>query len=391
MTREELEILLLPEVRKAIEENIGRDPLRVALDRHVPHARVVASQVKYLQRAKTKLPRLYAARAILPDRAFEQSSSDECAAAKRLGGGTLLDLTCGLGVDSMHFAERFERVVALERDEVLADVVRENMRRMGVENGAVVTASAEEYVAHAVERGERFDWVYADPDRRTADGRRVVRLEECSPNVVDMMPLIGRLTERVALKNSPLFDVDEAFRLFAECGVEVISLGDECKEVMIYIDGREPMLAAEAISRGRIEVNLSDLERFATGQRELTTEDFASEEYRYLVGPDVALQKARLVKYALGGKADVWSNNSFGFARTMPDEVVGRVMPIKQIYPYDVKQLKRRFRGEGVDILLRDFPVGVDEVRRKVGMKSGSKHRIALTRIEGKAYVIELE
>ena len=391
MTREELEILLLPEVRKAIEENIERDPLRVALDRHVPHARVVASQVKYLQRAKTKLPRLYAARAILPDRAFEQSSSDECAAAKRLGGGTLLDLTCGLGVDSMHFAERFERVVALERDEVLADVVRENMRRMGVENVEVVTASAEEYVAHAVERGERFDWVYADPDRRTADGRRVVRLEECSPNVVDMMPLIGRLTECVALKNSPLFDVDEAFRLFAGCGVEVISLGDECKEVMIYIDGREPMLAAEAISRGRIEVTLSVLEQFATGQRELTTEDFASDEYRYLVVPDVALHKARLVKYALDGKADVWSNNSFGFARTMPDEVVGRVMPIKQIYPYDVKQLKRRFRGEGVDILLRDFPVGVDEVRRKVGMKSGSKHRIALTRIEGKAYVIELE
>lgn len=391
MTRDELEILLLPEVRKAIEENIERDPLRVALDRHVPHARVVASQVKYLQRAKSKLPRLYAARAILPDRAFEQSSSDECAAAKRLGGGTLLDLTCGLGVDSMHFAERFERVVALERDEVLADVVRENMRRMGVENVEVVTASAEEYVAHAVERGERFDWVYADPDRRTADGRRVVRLEECSPNVVDMMPLIGQLTERVALKNSPLFDVDEAFRLFAECGVEVISLGDECKEVMIYIDGREPMLAAEAISRGRVEVNLSDLEQFATGQRELTTEDFASDEYRYLVVPDVALQKARLVKYALGGKADVWSNNSFGFARTMPDEVVGRVMPIKQIYPYDVKQLKRRFRGEGVDILLRDFPIGVDEVRRKVGMKSGSKHRIALTRIEGKAYVIVLE
>lgn len=391
MTREELEILLLPEVRNAIEENIGRDPLRVALDRHVPHARVVASQVKYLQRAKTKLPRLYAARAILPDRAFEQSSSDECAAAKRIGGGTLLDLTCGLGVDSMHFAERFERVVALERDEVLADVVRENMRRMGVENVEVVTASAEEYVAHAVERGERFDWVYADPDRRTADGRRVVRLEECSPNVVDIMPLIGQLTERVALKNSPLFDVDEAFRLFAGCGVEVISLGDECKEVMIYIDGREPMLAAEAISRGRIEVTLSVLEQFATGQRELTTEDFASDEYRYLVVPDVALHKARLVKYALDGKADVWSNNSFGFARTMPDEVVGRVMPIKQIYPYDVKQLKRRFRGEGVDILLRDFPVGVDEVRRKVGMKSGSKHRIALTRIEGKAYVIELE
>jgi SAM-dependent methyltransferase len=390
MRREELDILLLSDVRQAIEENIERDPLKVALDKNLRYAREVASQVKYLQRAKSKLPRLYEARGIIPDRAFEQSSSDECAAAKRLEGGRLLDLTCGLGIDSSRFAERFERVVAVERDEVLSDVVRENMRRMGIANVEVVTASAEDYLQQALERGERFDWVYADPDRRTADGRRVVRLEDCSPNMVELMPLIGRLTERVAIKNSPLFDVDEAFRLFGKCGVEVISLGDECKEVMIYADGREPMLAAEAIARGRVEVTLADLERYEA-EREGVAKEFDAEAYGYLVVPDVALLKARIVEYALRGKADVWSNNSFGFARELPEGVVGRVMKIKQIYPYDIKQLKRRFKGEGVDILLRDFPVGVDEVRRKAGMKSGSKHRIALTRIEGKAYVIELE
>ena len=390
MRREELDILLLPDVRQAIEENIERDPLKVALDKNLRYAREVASQVKYLQRSKSKLPRLYEARGIIPDRAFEQSSSDECAAAKRLEGGRLLDLTCGLGIDSSRFAERFERVVAVERDEVLSDVVRENMRRMGIANVEVVTASAEDYLQQALERGERFDWVYADPDRRTADGRRVVRLEDCSPNMVELMPLIGRLTERVAIKNSPLFDVDEAFRLFGKCGVEVISLGDECKEVMIYADGREPMLAAEAIARGRVEVTLADLERYEA-EREGVAKEFDAEAYGYLVVPDVALLKARIVEYALRGKADVWSNNSFGFARELPEGVVGRVMKIKHIYPYDIKQLKRRFKGEGVDILLRDFPVGVDEVRRKAGMKSGSKHRIALTRIEGKAYVIELE
>lgn len=390
MRREELDILLLSDVRQAIEENIERDPLKVALDKNLRYAREVASQVKYLQRAKSKLPRLYEARGIISDRAFEQSSSDECAAAKRLEGGRLLDLTCGLGIDSSRFAERFERVVALERDEVLADVVRENMRRMGIANVEVVTASAEEYVQQAVERGERFDWVYADPDRRTADGRRVVKLEDCSPNMVELMPLIGRLAERVAIKNSPLFDVDEAFRLFGKCGVEVISLGDECKEVMIYADGREPMLAAEAIARGRVEVTLADLERYEA-EREGVAKEFDAEAYGYLVVPDVALLKARIVEYALRGKAEVWSNNSFGFARELPEGVVGRVMKIKEIYPYDAKQLKRRFKGEGVDILLRDFPVGVDEVRRKAGMKSGSRHKIALTRIGGKSYVIELE
>ena len=81
MTRSELDILLLPEVRQAIEQNLGRDPLSVALDKSVPYAREVATQLKYLERARHKLPTLYAARCIIPGRAFEQSSSEESAAA----------------------------------------------------------------------------------------------------------------------------------------------------------------------------------------------------------------------------------------------------------------------------------------------------------------------
>ena len=66
-------------------------------------------------------------------------------------------------------------------------------------------------------------------------------------------------------------------------------------QVMIYADGREPMLAAEAIARGRAEVRLSELEQFRA-EREGAVAKFAAEEYRYLVIPDVALQKARLVE-----------------------------------------------------------------------------------------------
>ena len=382
MTREELTILQLPEVRQAIEDNICRDAVQVALDSRIPYAREVATQVKYLQRARTKLPRLYEARGIIPARAFEQSSSEECAAAKRLSGGTLLDLTCGLGMDSIAFAERFERVVALERDEILAEVVRENLRRMGVTNVEVVTTSAEEYIATC---NERFDWVYADPDRRTAEGKRVVRLEDCSPNMVALYAQLQRITERVAIKNSPLFDVDEAFRLFGACGVEVISLGGECKEVNIYIDGRRPTLAAEAVGRARVEFLRDEV------SDEPFDGEFAAEEYKWLIIPDVALQKARLAQHALLGQADIWSNNSFGFARTEPHDVLGRVERIARIEPFDIKRLKKELKGQGVDIILRDFPIGVDELRRRTSTRSGTTHRLALTKIHGKSYTIFLE
>ena len=382
MTREEFSILLQPEVRQAIEENIDRDPLQVALDRGIVHAREVASQLKYLQRARTKLPRLYEARAIIPQRAFEQSSSEECAAAKRMRGGRLLDLTCGLGMDAVAMADRFERVVAVERDEVLADVVRENLRRMGVENVEVVTASAEEYVSSCE---EQFDWVYADPDRRTAEGKRVVRLEDCSPDMVSLYPALGRITERVAIKNSPLFDIEEAFRLFGDCTVEVLSLAGECKEVNIYIDGCGARIVAEAVGRERVEYAREEVvDSPCEGE-------FEAEEYHYLIVPDVALQKARLVQHALRGKADVWSNNSFGFAREKVEGILGRVEEIEKIEKFDPKALKRELRGVGVDILVREFPMSVDQVRQRTGMRSGAERRIALTRIKGQAYTIFLK
>jgi SAM-dependent methyltransferase len=382
MSGEELDILRLPEVRQAIEENIERDPLRVALDSRIPHAREVATQVKYLHRARQKLRRMYEARCILPQRAFEQASSEQTAAAKRLSGGRLLDLTCGLGIDSTAMAERFESVVAIERDEVLAEVVRENLRRQGIDNVEVVTASAEEYVAACK---EQFDWIYVDPDRRTDQGRRVVRLEDCSPNVVELWPALKRISSRVAIKNSPLFDVEEAFRLFGHCGVEVLSLAGECKEVMIYADGREPALAAEAVGKGRVEFKRSEIVNWPM------PEEFAAAEYSHLIIPDVALQKARLVRHALHDVADVWSENSFGFARTEPRDVLGRVEEIARIEPFDMKALKRELKGVGTDITMRDFPHPLDEVRRRTGMRSGNEVRLALTKVEGRCYTIYLK
>ena len=373
--------MLHEEVRQAIKENLERDPLRIALDGKLPYAREVATQVKYLQRAKRKLPRLYAACGIIPQRAFEQSSSEECASAKRIEGESLLDLTCGLGMDAAALAGRFRRVVALERDQVLASVTRDNMRRMGIENVEVVNTSAEEYLAQCE---EHFDWIYVDPDRRTDKGERVFKLEDCSPNVLALMPHIKRVGEHLAIKNSPLFDVEEAFRLFPDASVEVVSLHDECKEVMIYLGGGEPTLSATAVGRGRVEFRRAELTSVAT------PEEFAKDEYRYLVIPDVSLQKARIVANALQGVADVWSNNSFGFARELPEGVLGRVERVERIEIFDIKSLKRELKGKGVDIILRDFPMGVDELRKRTASRSGNEKRIALTRIAGKSYTIYL-
>ena len=381
LTSEELALLLTEPVQQAIAAARGRDPLEVALDRRIPHARLVATQVKYLARAERKLPTYAAAQCILPPLAFEQASSEACAAHKAIAGDAVLDLTCGLGVDTLFLSRRFRRVVTLERDPVLADVARENFRRLGVGNVEVVTAAAEEYLDG---EGLRFDWVYADPDRRAADGRKLLRIEECSPDVLALRPRIRAAAARLCLKNSPLFDVDEALRLFSDARVEVVSLGDECKEVIVCDDGSGPLVTATALGRGSFAAR-PDAEPPAAPAR------FAAEHYRWLIVPDVALQKARLARLHLAGRADMWSENGFAFAAEEPHGVIGRVLSIKRIEPYDPRQLKRELKGRGAEVLKRDFPLPAEELMRRLGLHAGGDLRLAFTKSGGDFWTIRLK
>lgn len=381
LTSEELALLLTEPVQRAIAAARGRDPLEVALDRRILHARLVATQVKYLARAERKLPTYAAAQCILPPLAFEQASSEACAAHKAITGDAVLDLTCGLGVDTLFLSRRFRRVVTLERDPVLADVARENFRRLGVGNVEVVTAAAEEYLDG---EGLRFDWVYADPDRRAADGRRLLRIEECSPDVLALRPRIRAAAARLCLKNSPLFDVDEALRLFPDARVEVVSLGDECKEVIVCDDGSGPLVTATALGRGSFAAR-PDAEPPAAPAR------FAAERYRWLVVPDVALQKARLARLHLAGRVDMWSENGFAFAAEEPHGVIGRVLAIERIEPYDPRRLKRELKGRGAEVLKRDFPLPAEELMRRLGLHAGGDLRLAFTKSGGDFWTIRLK
>lgn len=383
MISSDIEIMLCEEFRHSVLSNIERDPVAVAMDKHLAHASLVATQVKYLQRARHKLPRLYEAGCVIPPRAFEQSSSEESADIKAISGSTLLDLTCGLGIDVMNFARRFERVVALERDAELAQVVRYNFKLLGIDNVEVITTSAEEYVATTK---EHFDWVFADPDRRSVEGRKMVLLEDCSPNVISLMPRLRDISERVGLKLSPLFDVDEAFRLFPYSEVEVVSIGGECKELNIYTGAERNVLRCVAAGVGSWEFEPKDMRVLPTA------EPLDTERAKYLIIPDVSLQKGRVAIAAFKPFAQIWSNNGYAFAEELPKEVLpAKVYAIERIERYNPKQLKREFKGVGVEILKRDTPLSVDAVRRATGMRAGSERMMAITSIASESWIMHIK
>ena len=380
-TAEEFSILCSEECYEAVKANIDRKPTDIALDKRVVHAAIVATQVKNLQKARTKLPSYFAVQAIVPTLAYEQSSSEECAERKQLEGESVLDLTCGLGVDSLALSKRFTRVVTLERNEMVAAVARENFRRLGATNIEVVCSSAEEYLATCT---DHFDWCFSDPDRRGEKGEKLVCLEDCSPNVVALMPTLKRIADKICIKCSPLFDVDEAFRLFGECAVETVSLGGEAKEVNIYIDGSVPRLAAVAVGIG--EVSASIEERNSAKWSALPS-DLA--QYCYITLPDVALQHSRMVAVAFEGKCDVWSNNGVALSIEKPEGVLGRTFEVEAIYNVD-NSFKKVIKGAKAEIYRRDFPMANAEICKKYKCSEGGREKWCFTRIGENFIAIKL-
>ncbi|MFI3269573.1 MAG: RsmD family RNA methyltransferase [Rikenellaceae bacterium] len=393
MTQEELKKVLSE--RETIERNIERKHTDVALDKSLCNRQLVASQVKYLQRAKSKLPEFYEARCIIPPLAFEQCSSEAAAAHKRIEGESVLELTCGLGVDAVALSRRFKRVVTIEINSVLAVTVRENLRRLNIENVEVVTGSAEEYLRSC---RERFDWVYVDPDRRSEDGRKLVLLEDCRPNILSLQADIERVSDRLAVKCSPLFDVDEAFRLFPRSSVETVSLGDECKEVIIYVDGGEgergERVGATAIGRGEVWVDRAEQGDFITAQV------IDLECYKYIILPDVALQKSRLARRVLGEICSIWSDNGVGFmseeeyAKYDAARHLGRVMRVDWMGEYEPKRVRKELSIRDIksaEIYKRECSMSNAQIAKQMKIKEGGRDKIVVAKLQNRMILAILQ
>ena len=213
----------------------------------------------------------------------------------------------------------------------------------------------------------------------------MVCLEDCSPDILSLREHIARVADRLCVKCSPLFDVDEAFRLFGNCRVEVVSMGGECKEVNIYTAAAEAEVAAVAIGIGEVCRPMAQRPECNAPQH------VALEEYRFLVVPDVAVAHARMVGCMASQGIDVWSTRGVGLAKQVPQGIVGRVFEIAQIHPFDIKRLRGLVRGHRVEIMRRDFPLSNQDICRKLGCHEGGTERWCMTSLGGQKVAIELK
>ena len=227
-----------------IEEHRLDDVRQLALslhDRPAEECRFILRQIEGWQRLRTKVPQWAACPDLLyPDRLpLEQCSGQETALYKAglvEGGELLVDLTGGLGVDFGFMARRFRRAVYVERDAELCRLARHNLPLLGLTQAEVREGDG---VAYLEAMEEVADVIYMDPFRRDGAGRKTVRIEDCTPDVAALLPLLRRRCRLLVVKLSPMLDITAALRaLGAGAGslsLHIVGSQGEVKEIVVCL------------------------------------------------------------------------------------------------------------------------------------------------------------
>ncbi|MEL6135247.1 MAG: hypothetical protein AAFR59_17965, partial [Bacteroidota bacterium] len=346
MTKEDIQILTDDRVRQIINDHIHEDPVRFALtfkSNEIPTS-LVSTQIKYLQRAKDKLPTYYNFRALIPPLAYEQASSEQAARMKRFSGGRCLDLTMGLGVDTLHFAQNFEHVTALEIQSSLHQIGQYNFQIMEIDHVHMLHTSAETFL-HQYD-GPSFDLVFLDPARRDAQGRKVHRLQDCIPNVIELWNNLRNIGKRIVVKVSPLYDIDAALREIPTLtGISVLSIKNEVKEVWLEwgpnVEKHPPLIL-------KLFDGEKETEHRFEWRKNLPAFPSLENHPRFWIEPDVAFYKARKLASLAHRYRDSWAkglNHAMGFIASDEiedhEEVPGRIFEVKEVFPFKPKLLKK--------------------------------------------------
>ena len=353
-------------------------------------------QIAGRQTALKKLPSWAAHDGVVypPHLNMEQCSSEQTARYKAQlagEGGTYVDLTGGFGVDFYWMSQGFQKRIYVEQNEQLCAISTENFRTLGLAC-SVCCCDTATYLTQQ----DHADLIYLDPARRDEHGGRTYDIADCSPNVLELLPMLMQKADKVILKLSPMLDWCKAVSdLGCVSEVHIISVNNECKELVLVLTPHQ----SETInlfcvnndnvfpivrSLRTVSSLPTDYESAAYGPN---TERLLSSDAKYIYEPNASIMKAGCFdaleeRYAV---RQVSVNSHLFLSVDEIDDFPGRRFEILAISSMNKRELKDALASvEKANIAVRNFPLTVDQLRKKLKLKDGGDVYIfATTKADG--------
>lgn len=392
----------LPEFNESffsfVKQNLGKDAMRLRLKKssHPDFSMELAIvQVEARgRRLEKKIPDWCAReRVVFPSLlSTEQCSSQETASYKQrlVRGNSLCDLTGGLGIDTYYMAQCVEKAVYIEQNQLYCHVARHNFDVLDMPHIEVYNSDCNTFLANTE---QCFDTIFIDPARRGKAQERLFALADCEPNVLSMMPLLLARCKRLIIKLSPMVDISMLRQEIARpCVLYVVSLGNECKEILAVIDTDIAEPTIHDITCVVIGKNVEVKELHFTYERESEAAcTMATEVGAYLYEPDTALLKAGMFRSVCGvyGVQKLHKNSHLYTSQDLVDKFAGRAFRVIEVLPFS-SSLCKGFAKQyaSCNITTRNFPLSAVELRKKLKVRDGGDVYLFATTVADNNHVL---
>lgn len=358
-------------IRQHVDEDVRQLALRGTKDSEVDLA-FALDQIAGRQKARVKLPSWAAVDGIVypPHLSMEQCSSEQTARYKAgmAGKGELfVDLTAGFGVDVAFISQGFRKAVHIEQQKSLCEISSENYRLLGLDHVQVVCGDGVAYL----DQLSHADLLYIDPARRDEHGGRTYGLADCTPNVLELIDEMLEKADRVMIKLSPMLDWRKAV---ADVGhvteVHIVSVDNECKELLLVASKEETPLKVVCIN------NADSFEYNPTASDGGVVPGEWNQDTlpHFLYEPNASIMKAgcfgevaeRFMMMQLDRNSHLFVSGEdvAGFP--------GRQFIVERTTSMNKRELKAALEGcDRANITVRNFPMSVAELRKRLKLKDG--------------------
>lgn len=365
-------------------------------------------QIAGRQKAKTKLPSWAAIDGIIypPHLSMEQCSSEQTARYKGClvmddgcwlndkkteGSGTVsfVDLTGGFGVDfafiasaiNQHLTPITQHLIYIERQAPLCAISSENFKLLGLNHIEVVCADGVEYL-HQLDHA---DLIFLDPARRDDHGGRTYGIADCTPNVLELRDELLQKADRVMLKLSPMLDWRKAVDDLGNVSeVHIVSVDNECKELLLILSKEEKPLKLFCVNNDQVFDSVTGGRFFCDIAGGVTKEP--SPCYTYLFEPNASIMKAGCFDVIASrfGVMQLDKNSHLFVSDSDVSDFPGRRFIIEKTTSMNKRELKSALAGiERANITVRNFPMSVAELRKRLKLKEGGDLYLFATTIAG--------
>lgn len=319
----------------------------------------------------------------------EQCSSSATAGYKarlalRIMGkaGNIADLTGGIGVDSWAFSHVAAHVLHNEMNRELHDAVKANFAILGLTGITTRCAVLEAGTLTSILDGFTPDLLFLDPARRSAEGRKVFLLEDCSPDITALRDELLEACSDILVKISPMADITMAARRLGDCLKEVHVTGNagECKELLLWLHrgNCDPYSVTAAECPGP---DVSHAVSFSPADEAGARPSFLNEAEELtgmsLFEPGSALSKAgchNLLSSRFGMKKLGHFTHIYACSR-VPDEIApfGKIRKVSEVMAMGNRSLRETGkRFPHCEVTARNIPMTSEALRMKMGAASGN-------------------